>query len=172
MNTEGWVIAQIHITESDSYWSFWYPNKCGLMHARFPLFMHFHAWDFTSFIILEGVSVLRSTIIISRGGAFEIRKKHQRFRNVAECLVQAKLTTHCKNGNVDIYMEHIFFFLMWAFLWNKYLFKNIYVYTCIFTVLTLGPTLKHLWERILSHTVNLPTKFRVVAFRFKIFIIW
>ena len=44
------------------------------------------------------------------GGAFEIRKKHQRFRNVAECLVQAKLTTHCKNGNVDIYMEHIFFF--------------------------------------------------------------
>ena len=81
------------------------------MHARFPLFMHFHAWDFTSFIILEGVSVLRSTIIISRGGgAFEIRKKHQRFRNVAECLVQAKLTMHCKNGNVDIYMEHIFFF--------------------------------------------------------------
>ena len=44
------------------------------------------------------------------GGAFEIRKKHQRFRNVAECLVQAKLTMHCKNGNVDIYMEHIFFF--------------------------------------------------------------
>ena len=38
------------------------------MHARFPLFMHFHAWDFTSFIILEGVSVSRSTIIISRGG--------------------------------------------------------------------------------------------------------
>ena len=68
MNTAGWVITQIHITESDSYWSFLYPNKCGLMHARFPLFMHFHAWDFTSFIILEGVSVLRSTIIISRGG--------------------------------------------------------------------------------------------------------
>ena len=106
------------------------------------------------------------------GGAFEIRKKnHQRFRNVAECLVQAKLTPHCKNGNVDIYMEHIFFW-MWTFFWNKYLFKNIYVYTCIFTVFTLGPTLKHLWERILSHTVNLPTKFRVVAFRFKIFIIW
>ena len=53
----------------------------------------------------------RSTIIISRGGgAFEIRKKkHQRFRNVAECLVQAKLTPHCKNGNVNIFMEHIFF---------------------------------------------------------------
>ena len=174
MNTEGWVIAQIHITESDSYWSLWYPNKCGLMHARFPLFMHFHAWDFTSFIILEGVSVSRSTIIISRGGGgiwYTKKKNHQRFRNVAECLVQAKLTPHCKNGNVDIYMEHIFF-LMWTFLWNKYLFKNIYVYTCIFTVLTLGPTLKHLWERILSHTVNLTTKFRVVAVRFKIFIIW
>ena len=86
----------------------------------------------------------RSTIILSRGGgAFEIRNKHQRFRNVAECLVQAKLTPHCKNGNVDIFMEHIFF-LMRTFLWNKYLFKNIYVYTCIFTVLTLGPTLKHL----------------------------
>ena len=43
-----------------------------------------------------------------KGGAFDIRKKkkHQRFRNVAECLVQAKLTPHCKNGNVDIYMEH------------------------------------------------------------------
>ena len=79
------------------------------------------------------------------GGAFEIRKKTTNGLgiNVAECLVQAKLTTHCKNGNVDIYMEHIFF-LMWAFLWNKYLFKNIYVYTCIFTVLALGPTLKHL----------------------------
>ena len=53
----------------------------------------------------------RSTIIISRGGgAFEIRKKeHQEFRNVAECLIQAKLTPHCKNGNVDIFMEHIFF---------------------------------------------------------------
>ena len=104
-----------------------------------------YAWDFTSFIILEGVSVSRSTIILSRGGggAFEIRKNHQRLRNVAECLVQAKLTPHCKNGNVDIFMEHIFF-LMRTFLWNKYLFKNIYVYTCIFTVLTLGPTLKHL----------------------------
>ena len=107
------------------------------------------------------------------GLAFDIRKKkkHQRFRNVAECLVQAKLTPHCKNGNVDIYMDHICFFNV-DILSNKYLFKNIYVYTCIFTVLTLGPTLKHLWERILSHTVNLPTKFRVVAFRFKIFIIW
>ena len=29
------------------------------MHARFPLFMHFHAWDFTSFIILEGVSCVK-----------------------------------------------------------------------------------------------------------------
>ena len=73
----------------------------------------------------------RSTIkIILRGGGdlkYE-KKKHQRFRNVAECLVQAKLTPHCKNGNVDIFMEHIFF-LMRTFLWNKYLFKNIYVYT-------------------------------------------
>ena len=132
MNTEGWVIAQIHITESDSYWSLWYPNKCGLMHARFPLFMHFHAWDFTSFIILEGVSVSRSTIIISRGGgAFDIRKKkHQRFRNVAECLVQAKLTPHCKNGNVDIYMEHIFF-LMWTF-YRTNICLNIYTYIHVY----------------------------------------
>ena len=36
---------------------------------------HFHAWDFTSFIILEGVSVSRSIIIISSGGGGEIRKK-------------------------------------------------------------------------------------------------
>ena len=42
------------------------------------------------------------------------------------------------------YGTHLFF-LMRTFLWNKYLLKNIYVvYTCIFTVLTLGPTLKHL----------------------------
>ena len=55
----------------------------------------------------------RSTIIISRGvGAFEIRKKknHQRFRNVAECLVQAKLTPHCKTE-------------MWIFIWNTYFFN-------------------------------------------------
>ena len=45
-----------------------------------------------------------------KGGGIWNTKKHQRFRNVAECLVQAKLTTHCKNKNVDIYMEHIFFF--------------------------------------------------------------
>ena len=45
------------------------------------------------------------------GGDLKYEKKnHQRFRNVAECLVQAKLTPHCKNGNVDIFMEHIFFF--------------------------------------------------------------
>ena len=45
------------------------------------------------------------------GGIWNTKKKpHQQFRNVAECLVQAKLTPHCKNGNVDIYMEHIFFF--------------------------------------------------------------
>ena len=75
----------------------------------------------------------RSTIIISREGAFEIRKKtHKRFRNVAECLVQAKLIPHCKNGNVDIFMEHICF-LMRRFLWNKYLFKKkIYIYMYIY----------------------------------------
>ena len=45
------------------------------MHVRFPLFMHFYAWDFTSFIILKGDSVSRSTIISRGMGAFEIRKK-------------------------------------------------------------------------------------------------
>ena len=60
-----------------------------------------------------GICVKIYNNIFKGGGgvAFDIRKKkHQRFRNVAECLVQAKLTPHCKNGNVDIYMEHIFFF--------------------------------------------------------------
>ena len=56
------------------------------------------------------------------GGAFEIRKKNrQRFRNVAECLVQTKLTPAAlhkrKCGyfygthiffNADIFMEQIF----------------------------------------------------------------
>ena len=74
----------------------------------------------------------RSTIIISRGGgAFDIRKKkHQRFRNVAECLVQAKLTPHCKNGKVDIYMEHIFF-LMWTFYRTNICLK-IYTYIHVY----------------------------------------
>ena len=93
------------------------------MYARFPLFMHFHAWDFTSFIILEGVSVSRSTIILSRGGGFEIRKKkHQRFRNVAECLVQAKLSPHCKNGNVDIFMEHCYTYFFNADIFMEQIF--------------------------------------------------
>ena len=51
------------------------------------------------------------------GGHLKYEKtNHQRFWNVAECLVQAKLTPHCKNGNVDIYMEHIFFFNVDIFL--------------------------------------------------------
>ena len=62
----------------------------------------------TSPVLLYCVKIYNNTF--KGGGAFEIRKKHQRFRNVAECLVQAKLTPHCKNGNVDIFMEHIFFF--------------------------------------------------------------
>ena len=44
------------------------------MHARFPLFMHFHTWDFTSFIILEGDSVSRSTIISRGGGHLKYEK--------------------------------------------------------------------------------------------------
>ena len=36
-------------------------------------------------------------------------------------------------------------------LWNKYLFKNIYVYTCIFTVLTLGPDSETSLREISSH---------------------
>ena len=104
MNTEGWVLHKytslkvIVIGVSDTQ------IKGGLMYARFQLFMHFHAWDFTSFIILEGVSVSRSTIILSRGGGYLKYEK--------------------KNTNG--------------------LGTYIYVYTCIFTVLTLGPTLKHL----------------------------
>ena len=64
----------------------------------------------------------RSTIILSRGGAFEIRKKHQRFRNVAECLVQAKLSPHCKNGNVDIFMEHCYTYFFNADIFMEHIF--------------------------------------------------
>ena len=75
--------------------------------------MHFHAWDFTSFIYTGGGTCVKiyNNNFKGGGGIWNTKKKkHQRFRNVAECLVQAKLTPHCKNGNVDIYMEHIFFF--------------------------------------------------------------
>ena len=59
------------------------------------------------------------------------KKNHQRFRNVAECLVQAKLTPHCKNGNVDIYMEHIFF-LMWTFYRTNICLKIYTIYMYIY----------------------------------------
>ena len=65
------------------------------------------------------------------GGHLKYEKKYQRFRNVAECLVKAKLTPHCKNGNVDIFMEHIFFnagiFMEQIFVY-KYIRINMYIY--------------------------------------------
>ena len=72
------------------------------------IFMHFHQFYYTGGGIC--VKIYNNNFKGGGGGIWNTKKKHQRFRNVAECLVQAKLTTHCKNGNVDIYMEHIFFF--------------------------------------------------------------
>ena len=67
------------------------------------------------------------------GGAFEIRKTPKVYggSQVPKCLSQAKLTPHCKNRNVFFYGTNIFIFMQ-TFLWNKYLFKNIYVYIHVY----------------------------------------
>ena len=88
---------------------------------------------------LEEGSVSRSTII-SRGG-YEIRETPKVYRGSR--VPGSSETNPALQKRKCGYFYGTNFFLMRTFLWNKYLFKNIYVYTCIFTVLTLGPTLKH-----------------------------
>ena len=65
----------------------------------------------------------KSTIILSRGGGhLKYEKKHQRFRNVAECLVQSKLSPRCKNGNEDIFMEHCYTYFFNADIFMEQIF--------------------------------------------------
>ena len=63
---------------------------------------------------------------------------------VAECFAQVKLTPHGKNGNVFIFIyiygTNIFYADMF---YGTDICLKIYMYTCIFTILTLGPTRKH-----------------------------
>ena len=77
------------------------------------------------------------------GGAFEIRKTPTVYGG-SQVPFSSETNPTLQKQKCGYYCGTNIFIFMQTFLWNKYLFKNIYVYTCTFTVLTLGPTLKHL----------------------------